>query len=283
MKYINKDTHLQQGHDITDRYLENVCKVDDNGGNYHYQNVDYVGSFGTSHAKDDMLRLALTNQENYCCYCMRDLHMQNQRTTLEHIIPQSCNAEKFNSYTEKNVAHLTTDDVVRTGDFTNVENETVPPRPHTVTFENLVASCDGTFPDKNGTSQCCNNRRGEHDVYPMFYIAGVEDEISYMQDGTMQPNAQCMHQDEYRQTIANVRLNCQNLKDIRRLWHLFGNEELATLIDCLNDKNRRNLLLTQVLYQDERFAEQDVLIQIKFMKDAYWQTFLLYHWFYHKV
>ena len=59
MKYIDKNAHLQAGHDITDQYLEQTCKVDDGGGNYHYQNVDYDGTFGSTGAKDAMAQLAL--------------------------------------------------------------------------------------------------------------------------------------------------------------------------------------------------------------------------------
>ena len=43
MKYIDKNTHIQGGHDITDHNLQNECRVDDGNGNYHYQNVDYDG------------------------------------------------------------------------------------------------------------------------------------------------------------------------------------------------------------------------------------------------
>lgn len=283
MRYIDKNTHLQAGHDITDRYLDSTCKVDDSDENYYYQNVDYDGSFGKTGAKDAMMRLALGNQENFCCYCMRDLHLQNQRITLEHIIPQSCDKAKFNLYIGLNVSPLTADNVVRTGDFTSVPNVSTPPRPHTVTFENLVASCDGTFPDKDGTSQCCNHKRGDNEVYPMFYVATVGDEITYMDDGSMQPSVGCAHQMEYRRTIENVRLNCQNLKDIRRLWHLFDCEEFQVLVSCLDDKNLRNRTLITVLFKQKDLVERDSDILTKFMKDDYWKTFLLYHWFHHKI
>ena len=65
MKYIDKSTHLQAGHEITDLYLETTCKVDDGSGNYHYQNVDYDGTFGDTGAKGAMTQLVLDNQENF--------------------------------------------------------------------------------------------------------------------------------------------------------------------------------------------------------------------------
>ncbi len=283
MKYIDKEAHLQAGHDITDLYLTTTCKVDDGGGNFHYQNVDYNGTFGSTGAKDAMAQLALRSQENFCCYCMRDLHWQNQDVTLEHIIPQSCDGAKFNHYVGFNVEPLTANKVVRTGDFTGVQNVNVPPRPHTVTFENLVASCDGTFPDKKGSSQCCNHKRGQEEIYPLFYVVTVDDDITYTEDGSMQPNAQCTHQTEYRGTIEKARLNCTNLQDIRRLWHLFAEERIENLQACLADKNKRVLMLLQVLYHDSRLMAQDARIQTKFMKDDYWRTFLMYHWFHQKI
>lgn len=283
MKYINKSVHLQAGHNITDQYLETTCKVDDGNGNYHYQNVDYDGTFGSTGAKSAMLELALKNQDNYCCYCMRDMHLQRQNVSLEHIIPQSCDKKKFDYYMGLNVTPLTASVVLRTCDFTGVQNVGVPPRPHTVTFENLVVSCDGTFPDKKGSSLCCNHKRGHEDIYPLYYIVTVSDDITYTEDGSMQPIAQCSHQAEYRNTIEKARLNCTNLQDIRRLWHLFARERLDNLRACLHDKNRRDLLLKQVLYHNSRLLNQDARIQTKFMKDDYWRTFLLYHWFHNKI
>lgn len=283
MRYIDKNKHLQEGHDITDRYLETVCRVDDGGGNYHYQNVDFEGSFASTNAKSDMQYLTMKSQENLCCYCMRDLHMQKQRITLEHIIPQRAGQLEYRYYTGMDVFPLTVTEVILTDDFSGPPNVTYPPRPHTVTFENLVASCNGTFPDKDGAAQCCNHRRGQRHIYPLFYISGIENEITYMEDGTMQPAVRCARQVEYRQTIDSVRLNCQNLKDIRRLWHLLGNEDRDVLVACLNDRNLRNRKLMAVLSLDNRLIKQDINILNKFMKDEYWKTFLLYHWFHHRL
>ena len=283
MRYINKNKYLRKGQDITDCYLETVCRVDDGAGNYHYQNVDYEGSFASTNAKSDMQSLAMKSQENLCCYCMRDLHMQNQRITLEHIIPQRSGQSEYRYYTGMDVFPLTVNEVILTDDFTGVPNVCFPPRPHTVTFENLVVSCDGTFPDKEGAPQCCNHRRGQHHIYPLFYIEGVENEITYMEDGTIQPAAECKRQVEYRQTIDSVRLNCQNLKDIRRLWHLFAGVEGKVLIKCLKNKNLRAKTLMTVLFKKEDQSLSDSRILEKFMKEDYWKTFLLYHWFHHRI
>lgn len=283
MKYIDKSNHLQEGHRITDGYLNVQCRIDDGNGNHHYQNIDYDSSFGDSGAKAAMQQLALASQDNLCCYCMRDLARQNQQVTLEHIIPQHATAGDFGRYTSLCVEPLTVDRVIRTDDFAGVPNIGVPPRPHTVTFENIVASCDGTFPDREGTSQCCNHKRGNGFVYPMFYVAVVAEELSFMEDGSMQPNTNCTHHAEYRQTIEHTRLNCQNLKDIRKLWHLFAGVDGRVLIACLKDKNLRIKTLMAVLFKKAEQSEADSKILGKFLKDDYWKTFLLYHWFHHRI
>jgi hypothetical protein len=117
----------------------------------------------------------------------------------------------------------------------------------------------------------------------MFYVANVEEEIVYRENGAMQPKNGCPHTNEYWKTIGNVKLNCQNLLDIRRLWHLFANDDYEELVACLSDRNLRMKLLRRVLYKDFAMLDQDNSIQCKFMKNQYWRTFLLYHWFHHKL
>lgn len=64
---------------------------------------------------------------------------------------------------------------------------------------------------------------------------------------------------------------------------MFAEVRIEDLTACLADKNRRAKLLMQVLYHDACLMTQDVRIHNKFMKDKYWKTFLLYHWFHHKI
>ena len=285
MKYIDKTTYLDEGHAITDSYLESECKIDEPDGHYRYQNVDYSGSFGTTTkgAKAKMMKLAIKSQHNLCCYCMRYLD-EGEGVTLEHIIPQSCSPDDFKKYMDLNVYPLTAQEVIRTADFTGVDDIKTDRRPHTVTFENLTASCEGKFPDKGGSSLCCNNKRGEKNIYPLFYVADVENELEYMDDGSVYPNERCSHPIEYVETIQHVRLNCQSLKDIRRLWHLFGNVPYEKIESCLTDKALREETLLNVLFQNPDMSGQDEKISNKFRtNDDYWHTLLLYRWFHQKI
>jgi len=283
MRYIDKHPFLQEGHKITDDYLESTCLIKDVGIHYHYQNVDYGGTFADTGAKQKMQDLALISQDHKCCYCMRDLSPQNQQVTLEHIIPQSASEAEFNGYTSKNVPYLTNQDIIRTGNFVGKPDIPICPRPHTVAFENLVASCDGTFPDKVGYPHCCNLHRGNKTIYPMFFASNIDKEITFTQDGSMHPVPHCTLLKEYSQTIFSLGLNCKTLKDIRRLWHLFKNVPYNILLNCLYDKSLRDKTLKEVLYQNENFLEQDAYIHVKFLKDDYWGTFLLYKWFHQKL
>lgn len=283
MKYIDKKPFLKDAHQVTDNYLNSVCKIDEGNGTYLYLNVDYDGTFNSSGAKGQIIQLALRSQECLCCYCMRDLSMENQQITLEHIIPQSCSKREFGDYINLGVEYLSDEDVIRTKEFINVTNIKIPPRPHTVTFENLTASCDGTFPDKKGCSMCCNHKRGNAFVYPMFYISMVENEMDYMDDGTIQPKVQSPHQDEFRDTINKTRLNCTSLKDIRRLWHLLRGIDFQVLQDCITDTDLREKTLLHVLFKEEEQGEQDANILEKYKKDDYWQTLMLYHWFHNRI
>lgn len=285
MKYIDKTAFLRKGHAITDSYLETECRIEEPNGHYHYQNVDYSGSFGTTKkgAKAQMLQLAVRSQENLCCYCMRSLG-EGENVTLEHVIPQSCCPEDFKRYTDLNISPLTEKEVIRTADFTGVDDIKTDRRPHTVTFENLTASCGGKFPDKGGSSICCNNKRGEKPIYPMFYIAEVEDELDYMDDGSVYPNERCSHPKEYVETIQHVRLNCSSLKDIRRLWHLFRSVPYEKIEACLLDKALREETLLSVLFQNPELGDQDMKISYKFMtSDDSWRTLLLYRWFHQRI
>lgn len=281
MKYIDKQPHLDQGHEITDNYLNGWCRVDGSDGHYSYINIDYDGSFRSSSAKDQMRELALANQSNFCCYCMRDLGQQNQKMTLEHIIPQSCSTADFSRYTSHSLPFFSSNEIIHTDSFKGVQDISVPPRPHTVTFENLVASCDGTFPDKVGSCQCCNGKRKESEIYPLFYQVNIERELEYKNDGTILPAAGTPRYRDYLETIGTIGLNCTNLKDIRRLWHLFEDVDISELAACLHDGKKRDELLWDYLYKVAGQEDQDNRTLQNFRKKEYWKTFLLYHWFQH--
>lgn len=113
-------------------------------------------------------------QHGFCCYCMRSLTVKNEKTvkegetvtkkknvTLEHVIPHKLKITameelaRYQAYAplHKTLVELTDPKRPITTKITEA------PYPHFIAYENLVASCDGKFPNKK-SSICCNNKRG---------------------------------------------------------------------------------------------------------------------------
>lgn len=283
MRFIDKAPYMAAAHKVTDDYLDTYCKiVQDNS--WVFQNVLYDGSFRSSGARSLMLAIARSSQENLCCYCMRELTRDDSRVTLEHLIPQKVTTQEFNNfYMALGAPWLTPAEVILTSNFTGVPGVQVPPRPHTVTFENLTASCDGSFPDKGLTSQCCNSFRKSKRIYPLFYIKGIQNEMNYYQDGTIMPKIKSYLREEAIETIEHSGLNCRNLKQIRRLWKLLVNTSMSTILNCAENKSLRQKILMEVLFKEDKRAEMDQAIMNNFMEDQYWDTFMLYKWFHKKI
>ena len=267
MQYINKKANENEGNLITDEYLENECKTTDQlTGDVRYQNIDYAGSFSSSGYKKQMLELGMVSQQRYCCYCLRKIG-KSKSATLEHIIPQkSASTEGYDRYAE-----LSNQQVILTPEYTSEENQTRPPHPHTVAWNNLVVSCDGRFPiDNQVSSHCCNNARSSEYAPPVYYLPDLESQLVYMQNGTLLPR-DGNNQNDIRATIGSAKLNCQALKEIRRLWYLLRDCSYKEIVACLYDRDLRMKTLCTVFSMND-FS--DVNMVVKYQKDEYWRTFM---------
>lgn len=282
MRFIDKSVFMEKGHQITDGYLDHECKLRDTNGDYWYQNVLYDDNFRCSGAKGEMLELAKRSQNNLCCYCMRELS-EESTVTLEHIIPQSVSEKEFAKYLHTGSPWLKAESVIRTADFTGKINIPIPPRPHTVTFENLTASCNGAFPETGQKGRCCNNRRGNKWIVPIFYWWSVQSQLQYTNDGRMYPCENSELREECMGAIETAGLNCTSLKRIRRLWRLMRNVPINEIEEGCNDKTKRKLILFSVLYKKDEFAEIDEELFNTFIRDEYWATFWRYRWFHTKI
>lgn len=185
MRFIDKHERQIEGSRITEDYLENECKMTDPiTGNIRYMNIDYPGSFTNRGYKNRLLELGMTSQNKFCCYCLRKIE-RKQSATLEHIIPQNSQTTAGYDRYEELSAH----EIVLTSHFTSANNQSRPPYPHTVAWNNLVVSCNGRFPlDNHVASHCCNNARSSDFAPPVYYLRDIESRIVFMQDGTMQAN-----------------------------------------------------------------------------------------------
>lgn len=227
----------------------------------------------------DVLKKA---QGNFCCYCMRDLSQNSGEITLEHIIPQKADSEDVEQYRALGIPSFDKKVLLLDTEFVKEEKQEMPPYPHTVAFDNFFNSCAGTFPDKEGSSQCCNNRRGNDFCLPLPLYSDAENMVEYSDNGNVAPSSQHQLASQIAVSIAAYHLNCNDLKHVRRLWFLFRNKDYNMLVDGIHDSNLRFQLLQEVLYKDSKTMEIDCILFRKFQRESYWKTFLSYHWFQQK-
>lgn len=276
MRYIDKTEIQQQGRAITEDYIRNQCATIEG----RYINISYSRfcSLGYASRMVDCLRNV---QGDYCCYCMRDMSMNRGAVTLEHIIPQHPENGDVSKYRNLGIEALNAETLSLVEEFAKAPDQTMPPYPHNVAFDNFLNSCNGTFPDKGVSSICCNNKRGNTYAIPLPLYPDACQMVIYQEDGEVQPNAQHPQAADIAIAIAAYRLKCENLKVIRRMWYLLRHTEYNTLVQCLNDGNLRARTLNSVLYRDKRYLDTDAKVW-KYQNKEYWQTFLSYHWFQNK-
>lgn len=290
MQYINKANNYDEGTRITDEYLESPnCKVEDPlSHEISYINIDYAGTFSSCPSaensyKRQMKDVVLRNQSHLCCYCMRRLETADD-VDLEHIIPQSTRNVDVNYY--RSAPGLSEGDIVLTKDYIRAHNQERPPYPHTVAYNNLVASCYGTFPKMMGDeaelcdeSICCNNVRKNYDAYPIYYIENVSDLIIYHKWGNLYENPDSPMHEKVRDVIVHAKLKCETLQSIRQLWYVLRNYPIEQIYECQDDGIKRKGLLAEALDNSDLSPMRIGKLMSQFEKQEYWKTFMLYDWF----
>lgn len=95
MKYIdkNKAPFATDGRQIIDRFIAGQAQFTP------AKECKYF-LFTKTPFKNLLRNLLIDQQVNRCCYCMRDIS-PDETTTLEHVIPKSCDKVKVDSYTEE--------------------------------------------------------------------------------------------------------------------------------------------------------------------------------------
>lgn len=277
MRYIDKSSVRAAGTAITEEYIRNHCI----GNEGRYVNINYENFCSLGY--DERMKRCLNQvQHNFCCYCMRDMSMNNGVTTLEHIIPQNPKPEDVARYRKLNISALQTGTLSLVKDFIRSETQYMPPYPHNVAYDNFLNSCNGKFPEKVGSSLCCNNKRGNDYAIPLPLYQDVEQMVTYCDDGDIMPNYEHSLASDVAIALGAYRVKCDNLKTIRRMWFLFRNTDYETLVKCINDSDLRYKTLMSVLFKDSKQAVLDANIVGKYSKPNYWKTFISYHWFQNK-
>lgn len=284
MLYINKSAQRDEGNKITKNYLLDIWLKEER----RYP-VDYDGSFKSLPSKENshyvqMTNILLQNQNCHCCYCMRRLTGVGD-TTLEHIVPQSATAEDFEKYRKDEFPyiknHLILSDV-----FSKKINPPLVPRPHTVSYDNLVASCKGLFPrineineaEQDTSGHTCNNVRGNKEALPIYLLHNVSSIIKYQKNGDIVVSPENEWCSSATTMIISANLTRESLTDIRRLWYVFKNVPREDILSCKNEDDRLAPILDN-LYLTDIDRKSIKRLSLKFKKEDYWKIFLLYDWF----
>ncbi|MGL5561108.1 MAG: hypothetical protein ACRDCN_00600 [Tannerellaceae bacterium] len=216
--------------------------------------------------------LLIDQQVNRCCYCMRDIS-PDETTTLEHVIPKSCDKQSVDSYLAKyptwfnNVHHF--------GNLTPPFSD--PLYPHVIAYDNLIASCKG---DINGSrsSLCCNNRRGNVEIVPLPFDPDISEKVMYMRlNGEMRvaESADDTERQAIADTIEDLGLNEGRVREIRMLWFRTKRKNAINFV-FQNDKRA----LANAIFETEEYTSIAEPEFVKyFTEESYWKLFCEYKWF----
>lgn len=294
MRYINKSTHRAQGLAIIEEYLEDKCK----DANNRYSGIGYDGRdnvsfpfYSTEKGKyrKALTRILLDNQNGLCCYCLRrlktaqDEQFSEQKITLEHIIPRGYTSSDNVEYYQS-APGLSPNDVEITDRYESinyVQKKNI--HPHKIAYNNLLISCNGTFPNKetqNGGRQkiCCNLVRLRKNAYPIYYLPHVSTLVAYLKDGDVQAVPGTTEFDLVDTMLTNTELHCDSLKEIRLLWYLLRDEDIEDIVQCNASESLRSFILSKHLFDSSSNVEIERASELvtKFSKPEYWDTFMLY-------
>jgi hypothetical protein len=200
MQYIDKTVNENSGTQIVNNLLEQ-CWADDK-----YLNANYE-TLSKPEFRQPFIAILLNEQKDVCCYCMKQLG-NNNKTTLEHIIPHKSNLTDFNKYTSS----ILINNVVHKDLFVKNFHLIPPPKyPHDIAYHNLVASCD--------SKSNCNNYREDDIITPFFYDAEVVNKIEYDIKG----NA---YSYEYLHDLATAGISTSpELIIFREIWHKLSKQK----------------------------------------------------------
>lgn len=298
MRYIDKNPNRAAGNQVTRDYLDENCK----GADGHYGDIQYRSEDPTAHPDfmtcgsptyyERMAGILMRDQDNRCCYCLRKLATGtppniDAKVTIEHIIPRSFKQDKQTEADEYMHFASGVQDVELTDVFESHPGaQSIPPYPHTVAYENMVVSCNGTFPaireGGHANSQiCCNHKRGAERALPVYLMHDIADNVVYLNTGDVQANPlspQCAAIDEVIQQAA---LGCDSLKVIRLIWYELSAINKNLIDQCQTEDDREKVLnaafSTTLALSKPMIAAG--LVE-KFKKQDYWDTLMLYDVFY---
>jgi hypothetical protein len=264
MKFIDKTINQVIGNGLVNNFLSTRWSNITN----RYSSIGYYSREFQQNLRPALKQLLLSEQANKCCYCMRQI--DSCTTTLEHVVPKSTlTLDRLNDY-----AHIIIirDNVCLQSVFDNaVAEQNTPHFPLEIAYENLTASCTGTFPSGT-TYYICNHKRKNQIIEPLFYISTIENEISYKTGGLLFSSNYI-----YDSSIRILNLNYDSLERIRQVWYHISIENLADIENAATEIDR-NAILTPNLMSLPNVRRNQLIADFK--TELFWKILLQYKWFY---
>lgn len=281
MQYIKKiGTDFEtRGIECSQKHIDS-CWNNDEGS---YVNLVYDSS------KLGELRKLLVAEEVYCCYCMRKLYLDkegehNKNVTLEHVIPHQIKEKEWEETKEEYLKfeplQLCKVSVCYEGKYEHSTDKiTELPHPHYVSYHNLVASCNGETLCFNGKSfktvshNCCNNKRQERFVMPIFYFDNVDKLLGYDEEGKLDYDEDYIKEEWFDNKHLNI--SSSWLNSVRRFWYELAHSGEYSAEDverAITEKKLRNEIIDDV--------DPVAAIFPATITDSLWVILSEYSWFY---
>jgi len=232
MRYIDKTKYAIQGHAITEGYLQTMyTRYSQMDEGFHPEKVDLYKQFGKeiddthcgkifrNRMLDEVLR---PEQEDCCCYCLRKLD-GCLKPNIEHVVPNHLRSDdEWKRYIQR--TPFVREMCCKSEEWLN-NPKPCPPYPHSVAYENLLASCDGDVLNSGNRSVSCNLKRRHNEVLPLALMENIAECLLYQSDGT------AFWYDKNdglgEASIKLLRLNDSLLCLIRRIWFVVNDNALT--------------------------------------------------------
>lgn len=261
MKFIDKSKYAIQGHAITDEYLHTVYTR--MGGKYPQDLYKQFGkeiddAHGNVFFRARMMKeVLIPEQAGRCCYCMRKLD-GCLRPNVEHVVPNHPKDDaEWDTYFKRtpfvNVHCCRSDKWLSSP-------SPCPPYPHSVAYENLLASCDGDLLNTGNKAATCNLKRAHREVLPLALMQDVDQRLVYHSNGWVS------WYDENdllgAASISRLRLNDELLRLIRKIW-FFASDNGVDLSKITNIDDFLNHLFGLWLKEGITESEKRNLFSLK--------------------
>lgn len=262
MQYISKYNYKKKGHAVIRRFLRR--QWDKEAGCYFNLNYNQL-------KRDKSFEYLLINEQHrFCCYCMR--HLSKGEVTLEHVMPQKIKNKvpvsdiiyyaQFGRLKKRYVKYMES--------IPKDKRLKVPPYPHSIAYENIVASCTGKVYNEGeeyALHQCCNNFRGNKKIVPFFFIPQIEKKMGYRRDGTIE----CP--ERFEDTVKYLNLEHPSLTFMRRIWATVVKAGI-TITDV--QKAQEDIQLREDIISDIDIVKDE---RKKLKNDIYWNLLNEFYWF----